>query len=112
MAEKGEKPWEMVFKAGGYPVEISNTRKLGSTAAPPPKQLLLAFPSQSGVYPVLLFFHGFMIPNTSYTQLLQHVASHGYITVAPRVYYTFIASAYAYIYSLHSFIIIMCRCTF
>lgn len=86
MVREGEKPWEMVFKAGRFPVEIRDTRKLGSTTAPPPKPLLLAFPSQSGEYPVLLLFHGFLIPNTSYTQLLQHIASHGYITVAPQMY--------------------------
>lgn len=86
MVREGEKPWEMVFKAGRFPVEIRDTRKLGSTTAPPPKPLLLAFPSQSGEYPVLLLFHGFEIVNSSYTQLLQHIASHGYITVAPQMY--------------------------
>lgn len=87
MAREGEKPWEMVFKAGRFPVEISDSTKLGSaTAPPPPKPLLFAFPTQSGEYPVLLLFHGFLIPNTSYTQLLQHISSHGYITVAPQMY--------------------------
>lgn len=87
MAREGEKPWEMVFKAGRFPVEISYSTKLGSaTAPPPPKPLLFAFPTQSGEYPVLLLFHGFLIPNTSYTQLLQHISSHGYITVAPQMY--------------------------
>lgn len=77
---------EEVFKAGRFPVRILNTRTHGSTTAPPPKPLRLALPTESGDYPIVLLFHGFMIPNFSYTQLLQHIASHGYITIAPQMY--------------------------
>lgn len=86
MAQEREKPWEVVFKPGRFPVEIRDTRNHGSTTAPAPKPLLLAFPNQSGDYPIVLCFHGFMIPNSSYTQILHHIASHGYITIAPQMY--------------------------
>ncbi|GAA0178264.1 hypothetical protein LIER_29817 [Lithospermum erythrorhizon] len=36
------------------------------------------------IFPVLLFFHGFLVENAWYTQLLEHVSSHVYIIVAPQ----------------------------
>ncbi|KAJ1295504.1 hypothetical protein BS78_01G229100 [Paspalum vaginatum] len=52
----------------------------------PPKPLLVASPREAGEYPVLLFLHGFMALNSFYSQLFQHVASHGFIVVAPQLY--------------------------
>jgi hypothetical protein len=111
MVQEREKPWEVVFKPGKFPVEIRDTRNHGSTTAPPPKPLLLAFPNQSGDYPIVLCFHGFMIPNSSYTQILHHIASHGYITIAPQVYYIHRISIYSLGFRPFIFFI-MCRCTF
>ncbi|KAG8370917.1 hypothetical protein BUALT_Bualt13G0033200 [Buddleja alternifolia] len=42
--------------------------------------------SHQTIFPVLLFCHGFMLANTCYTDLLKHIASHGYIVVAPKFY--------------------------
>ncbi|GBG90217.1 hypothetical protein CBR_g50396 [Chara braunii] len=53
---------------------------------PPPKPLLLVFPATEGEYPVLVFQHGFCLVNSYYSQLLQHVASYGFIVVAPQMY--------------------------
>lgn len=52
----------------------------------PPKPLLIVTPIIQGTYPVVLFLHGTCLSNSFYTDLLQHVSSHGYIVVAPQVY--------------------------
>jgi hypothetical protein len=50
----------------------------------PPKPLLVAAPQEAGDYPRMLFLHGYLTTNT-YSQLLQHVASHGFVVVGPQV---------------------------
>ncbi|KAH7366226.1 hypothetical protein KP509_18G068700 [Ceratopteris richardii] len=52
----------------------------------PPKNLMIAAPEDAGAYPVLFIYHGFLLLNQHYSQLLQHVASHGYIVIAPQIY--------------------------
>ncbi|OQU91749.1 hypothetical protein SORBI_3001G243300, partial [Sorghum bicolor] len=52
----------------------------------PPKPLLVAAPREAGEYPVLLFLHGYLAVNSFYSQLFQHVASHGFIVVGPQLY--------------------------
>ncbi|CAN0857156.1 CLH2 [Linum grandiflorum] len=52
---------------------------------PPPKPLLIASPAQAGEFPILLFLHGYLLCNTFYSQLILHVASHGFIVIAPQV---------------------------
>lgn len=51
----------------------------------PPKPLLIGTPSEAGVFPVLLFIHGYLLYNSFYSQLVQHIASHGFIVIAPQV---------------------------
>eukprot|EP00249_Psilotum_nudum_P024612 c29237_g1_i5 orf=228-1253(-) len=63
--------------------EIIQKDRLGG----PPKPLLLAVPKQEGEYPVVLFLHGFSLLNHHYSQLLHHVASHGFIMIAPQMYF-------------------------
>nr|AAP44978.1 chlorophyllase [Ginkgo biloba] len=91
-----------VFSEGPLPVQIlaipqansSPCSKLadknGTATTPspcrPPKPLLIALPSQHGDYPLILFFHGYVLLNSFYSQLLRHVASHGYIAIAPQMY--------------------------
>ncbi|CAL4941913.1 unnamed protein product [Urochloa decumbens] len=55
-------------------------------STPPPKPLLVAAPCEAGEYPVLVFLHGYLVVNSFYSQLFQHVASHGFIVVAPQLY--------------------------
>jgi chlorophyllase len=44
-------------------------------------------PEQPGGYPLVIFQHGFLLANvTYYDALLSHVASHGFVVVAPRMY--------------------------
>lgn len=52
---------------------------------PPPKPLLIAHPTEGGLYPTLIFLHGFTLKNFMYRELLHHVASHGFIVVVPQV---------------------------
>lgn len=51
----------------------------------PPMRLVVAVPTESGEYPVVVFQHGFCMANGFYTQLFEHIASYGYIVVAPQV---------------------------
>lgn len=48
--------------------------------------LLILAPDTAGNYPVVVFQHGFMTRNEAYTELLSHVASHGFVVVAPQLY--------------------------
>jgi chlorophyllase len=43
-------------------------------------------PEEPGDYPVIVFQHGFMTRNSAYDEILQHVASHGFVVVAPQMY--------------------------
>ncbi|CAN6439627.1 unnamed protein product [Victoria cruziana] len=52
---------------------------------PPPKPLLIAHPTEGGLYPTLIFLHGFTLKNFMYRELLNHVASHGFIVVVPQL---------------------------
>lgn len=80
--DKDEKLAYGVFECGKYQVQHLKIPK-GQNGVPKP--LLVAVPNQKGKYPVLLLLHGFMMENVFYSQLLAHVASHGYIVVAPQV---------------------------
>jgi predicted alpha/beta-fold hydrolase len=49
------------------------------------KEVMVVAPMQAGKYPVIVFLHGFELAFHYYEQLLHHVASHGFIAVAPQV---------------------------
>ncbi|KAG8370919.1 hypothetical protein BUALT_Bualt13G0033400 [Buddleja alternifolia] len=73
-----------VLKTGKY--EITTITVKTSYASKPPTELFILAPVTKGTYPVMLFCHDFMLPNTCYKDLLKHIASHGYIVVAPKFY--------------------------
>ncbi|RLN18400.1 chlorophyllase-2, chloroplastic-like [Panicum miliaceum] len=88
-----------VFDHGRHRVSLSRVDEArapsrcggGAPAQPgagtlPPKPLLVAAPHETGEYPVLVFLHGYLVVNSFYSQLFQHIASHGYIIVAPQLY--------------------------
>ncbi|GAB4851039.1 hypothetical protein Ancab_030337 [Ancistrocladus abbreviatus] len=54
----------------------------------PPKPLLIRTPSPTdgGDFPVLLLLHGYLLLNSFYSQLIEQVASHGFIAIAPQLY--------------------------
>ncbi|KAI3682691.1 hypothetical protein L1987_82857 [Smallanthus sonchifolius] len=70
------------FDNGSYTVEKKSVPKSSSSDTPNPP-LYIVYPTDNGTYPVILFLHGFSIPNTSYSDLFEFIASHGYIIVAP-----------------------------
>ncbi|KAM2783122.1 hypothetical protein COP1_012644 [Malus domestica] len=57
------------------------------TNPPPPKPLLIGMPCEAaGEFPVLLLLHGYLLSNSFYSQLISHIASHGFIVIAPQLY--------------------------
>ncbi|CAI9774490.1 unnamed protein product [Fraxinus pennsylvanica] len=79
-----------VFDQGS--VEVNPFTVNTSDRSSPPTQLFIVAPVEENTYPVLLFCHGFCINNTWYSQLLQHISSHGYIVVAPQFYHCMLVS--------------------
>ncbi|XP_019165169.1 PREDICTED: chlorophyllase-2, chloroplastic-like [Ipomoea nil] len=75
-----------VFGVGKYTTQLLTVEPNKATPNAPPKPLLIATPTETGDFPVLMFLPGYMILNSFYSQLLQHIASHGFIAVAPQLY--------------------------
>lgn len=83
-------PSSNVFEIGNYTttlikVDQKSCRNRNTNASTPPRPLLICSPSEEGVFPVLLFLHGYLLYNSFYSQLLHHIASHGFVVVAPQV---------------------------
>jgi chlorophyllase len=50
-----------------------------------PVPIRLHSPLHPGNYAVVLFLHGFMTPPSAYDDILRHVASHGFVVLAPEL---------------------------
>ncbi|KAF3777437.1 hypothetical protein EJ110_NYTH45797 [Nymphaea thermarum] len=72
-----------VFVQGKY--QVADIVVDGEDPLSPPKPLLIVHPTEEGLYPTLVFLHGFSLQNSMYSQLLHHVASHGFTVVAPQL---------------------------
>ncbi|KAK7845606.1 chlorophyllase-1 [Quercus suber] len=72
-----------VFSLGNFP--FTSKKVETSNRGSPPKPVLIVTPTTSGQYPVILFLHGFFLRNGFYSQLLEHISSHGFIVVAPQL---------------------------
>ncbi|KAK6254897.1 hypothetical protein SCA6_016202 [Theobroma cacao] len=77
-----------VFRFGSFTTMLQKVDSVttSSLPVPPPKPLLIATPCEAGEFPLIIFLHGYLLYNTFYSQLLQHVASHGFIVIAPQLY--------------------------
>uniref|UniRef100_A0A5B7C4V1 chlorophyllase n=1 Tax=Davidia involucrata TaxID=16924 RepID=A0A5B7C4V1_DAVIN len=80
-----------VFDTGKYTtvlrsVEPETFNSKCSLSVFPPKPLLIASPSEGGEFPLVLLLHGYLLYNSYYSQLIQHIASHGFIVIAPQLY--------------------------
>ncbi|KAH0637189.1 chlorophyllase-2, chloroplastic-like [Solanum tuberosum] len=79
-----------IFDIGNYSTKLLNVEPQScinsSFPPPPPKPLLISTPLQGGNFPVILFLHGYLLFNYFYSQLIQHISSHGFIVVAPQLY--------------------------
>ncbi|XP_057546330.1 chlorophyllase-2 [Amaranthus tricolor] len=82
-----------VFDTGVYPTSLLTIKSDEGmiTSSSPPKPLLIGAPSSSkpeagAEFPVLFLLHGFILYNHFYSQLILHIASHGFIVIAPQLY--------------------------
>ena len=67
------------------PLEVT-TLDLAEGEAGTPRPLRLHAPAARGTYPLMQFQHGFTADVGTYDALLGHVASHGFVVVAPQMY--------------------------
>lgn len=51
-----------------------------------PLPLLIFAPETPGNYPVVVFQHGFITRNAAYSEILRHLAGHGFVVAAPQMY--------------------------
>ncbi|XP_022138435.1 chlorophyllase-2, chloroplastic-like [Momordica charantia] len=77
-----------VFEMGSFNAVMEKVESgfCGGGRFAPPKPVVIGRPSDGGEFPVLLLIHGYLLYNTFYSQLIQHIASHGFIVVAPQLY--------------------------
>lgn len=81
---------EQVFRDSADPYALGNLAvqtisvQRCQDAAPVP--MLIHAPIEAGVYPVVVLQHGFLARNSDYDGILAHLASHGFIVVAPQMY--------------------------
>lgn len=75
-----------VFQTGNIKWKQLNIDTSSDSSSSPPKPLVIFTPTVPGAYSVILFCHGFCILNSYYSTLLSHIASHGFILVAPQLF--------------------------
>ncbi|CAN6197754.1 unnamed protein product [Urochloa humidicola] len=71
-----------VFQPGKLAVEVISVDH--DTNPTPPLRILIASPKDVGTYPVAMVLHGFCLQNHFYEEVLKHIASSGFIMVAPQ----------------------------
>ncbi|MEI8257832.1 MAG: hypothetical protein WCJ30_19325 [Deltaproteobacteria bacterium] len=71
------------FATGPLAVTVTDLAE-GQRGAPRATRVIA--PSTRGTYPLVFFSHGFLSDRRAYTQVLSHVASHGFVVVAPQMY--------------------------
>ncbi|CAN6223272.1 unnamed protein product [Urochloa humidicola] len=81
-----------VFQPGKLSVDMIQVDHDDALAAPPPIPVLIAAPKDAGTYPVAILLHGFFLQNRYYEQLLKHVASFGFIMVAPQFHTSLVSN--------------------
>uniref|UniRef100_A0A0D9XH00 Uncharacterized protein n=1 Tax=Leersia perrieri TaxID=77586 RepID=A0A0D9XH00_9ORYZ len=80
-----------VFQPGKLAVEVI---KVDHELEPrPPIPILIVSPKDAGTYPVAILLHGFFLQNSFYKGLLTHLASHGFIMVAPQFHLNLISTS-------------------
>ncbi|KAH6791114.1 hypothetical protein C2S51_006120 [Perilla frutescens var. frutescens] len=71
------------YETGQFTVKASKDKKVKSSL---PVDVFVVTPTAKGTYPVLLFCPGWKMKNDWYSDMFRHIASHGYILVAPQLY--------------------------
>ncbi|MCO5584675.1 hypothetical protein L7F22_038606 [Adiantum nelumboides] len=82
---EGRRPPQPAPTYGKHRAAVAAEREAVSLRSPP-KPLMIAAPEDGGDYPLIFLYHGFLLLNQHYSQLLQHLASHGFIVIAPQMY--------------------------
>nr|CAB3452865.1 unnamed protein product [Digitaria exilis] len=82
-----------VFQPGKLPVEVISVDHDTLPTLPPPLPVLIVAPKDAGTYPVAILLHGFFLQNRFYEQLLKHVASFGFVMVAPQFHTSLISNS-------------------
>jgi len=72
-----------VFAPGALTVQF---REVAADEAGSPVLVRVWYPQEPGVYAVVIFQHGFLMNSGWYSDLLSHVASHGFVVAAPQMY--------------------------
>ncbi len=72
-----------LFSPGVVPVSKISLKE-GDNGAPKP--ILIYAPNDAETRPVVFLFHGFLCSSTWFENILFHLATHGFITVAPQMY--------------------------
>ncbi len=66
------------------PLDVVETKITAGGALP--VDISAYAPQAAGTYPVIVFQHGFALSADYYSTMLTHVASHGFVVVAPQMY--------------------------
>lgn len=94
--EMGDNPDDLYVGSGDPyamgPLTLERVELVASDQGAP-KDLLVVAPQMSGRYAVVVLQHGFTLPNTVYETIMEHLASHGFIVVAPQMYSPMFGSA-------------------
>ncbi|HOW51164.1 MAG TPA: dienelactone hydrolase family protein [bacterium] len=72
-----------IFSPGNIPVSTINIKE-GDGGAP--KAMIIYAPNDQETHPVVFLFHGFLCSSTWFENILFHLATHGFIAVAPQMY--------------------------
>ena len=74
-----------MYKSQAGPYEVGVARSVKIHLADRDRDLLLrvSYPNQSGVFPLIVFFHGALCSAEGYAALADHWASQGYVVILP-----------------------------
>lgn len=75
-----------LFQSSGNPYEPGALDITTSEITEAPVAFMLIHPTIADAYPIIVFQHGFLMANDYYSQMLEHIASHGFVIVAPQMY--------------------------
>lgn len=79
-----------IYVSSGNPYERGaltvNILEISEGEFSAPVNLLIFHPVEQGQYAVVQWQHGFLTANRWYSEILTHLASHGFIVVAPQMY--------------------------
>jgi predicted dienelactone hydrolase len=84
-AARGEDNAELAYKQGPGPHDVKGVERVVLNDAKRMKELQLRihYPAGEGAYPIIVWSHGAGGSKDNYLTLMEHWASHGYVTIQP-----------------------------